>query len=354
MTRRLIVLLGITVVLVAAGGWYVYRTTTAMPGTSASPATNAPQQAVQTVNGETVVVVAVDAQHASHIEVASVAAATIQAELTAYATVLDLQALFDLHDRLATVRADRKSLHAQAAASQAQYQRSRVLFDDNRNISEKALQDAQAAMRTDQAKLQSADATQRGLRATLRQQFGNALASAAEEPASSLFQRLLAGHSMIVRVTLPISSNLSAPAIIAIDSPDGRRIAANKLSASPQSDPALQGISYLYAADALLPSGTHATAHIPTGASSTGGLLIPENAIVWYGGQAWAYVQTAADRFTRRFVPSAATVDQGFIVTSGFQAGDQVVIYGAQLLLSEERRPQGITTQCKDPPECDD
>jgi len=41
-------------------------------------------------------------------------------------------------------------------------------------------------------------------------------------------------------------------------------------------------------------------------------------------------------------------------VTSGFRAGDDVVIRGAQLLLSEELRPQGITTQCKDPPECDD
>jgi hypothetical protein len=41
-------------------------------------------------------------------------------------------------------------------------------------------------------------------------------------------------------------------------------------------------------------------------------------------------------------------------VSSGLHAGDQVVIDGAQLLLSEELRPQGIATACKDPPECDD
>lgn len=354
MKRRLIVLLVIAAMLIGAGGWYVYRTMTATPGASAASATGAPQQAVQTVNGETVVVVAADAQRASHIEVAPVAEATVRPGQTAYATVLDLQPLFDLHDRLAIARADRDSLHAQAAASRAQYQRSRALFDDNRNISEKALQAAQAAMRTDRAKLQSADAAQRGLNAMLRQQFGEALARAAGEAGSPLFRRLLAGRSMIVRVTLPAGSNMRAPVAIAIDSAAGRRIAANRLSASPQSDPAIQGTSYLYAAAALLPSGTHAIAHIPSGASGAAGLLIPESAVVWYGGQAWAYVRTAADRFTRRFVPSAATVDQGFLVTSGFHAGDQVVIHGAQLLLSEELRPQGIATQCKDPPECDD
>jgi multidrug efflux system membrane fusion protein len=77
---------------------------------------------------------------------------------------------------------------------------------------------------------------------------------------------------------------------------------------------------------------------------------------VWYGGQRWVYVRTAPTRFTRRFVAATTTYtgDQGLVVSSGLHAGDQVVIDGAQLLLSEELRPQGIATACKDPPECDD
>lgn len=353
MTRKKIVLLAFAAALLAAGGWYRYYLATAMPGTLALATTKAPQQAAKTVGGEPVVIVAAGAQQASHIEVFPLVASTIQPELTAYATVLDLQPLFDLHDRLATARAERDSLSAQSTASLAQYQRSRILFNDNHNISEKALQDAQATMRTDQAKLQAADVSQLGLKATLRQQFGDALVRATDKATSPLFRRLLAGRSMIVRVTLPIDSTVVAPAVITIESPAGRRIVAQKLSASPQSDPALQGMSYLYAADAQLPSGTHATAHVASSAAGSTGLLIPENAIVWYGGQAWAYVRTAPDRFTRRFVPSVKTVEQGFIVTTGFRAGDLVVIHGAQLLLSQELTPQGITTQCKDPPECD-
>ena len=66
------------------------------------------------------------------------------------------------------------------------------------------------------------------------------------------------------------------------------------------------------------------------------------------------YVRTASDHFTRRLVLSASAAIEGVVVTNGFRAGDEVVIHGAQVLLSEEQRPQGVATQCKDPPECDD
>lgn len=93
---------------------------------------------------------------------------------------------------------------------------------------------------------------------------------------------------------------------------------------------------------------------MPTSSEAVSGLLIPAQAVVWYGGQTWAWVRTAPERFTRRYVPAGNEDDRGFMVTSGFHAGDQIVTQGAQLLLSEELKPQGIATACKDPPECDD
>jgi multidrug efflux system membrane fusion protein len=170
---------------------------------------------------------------------------------------------------------------------------------------------------------------------------------------SDLFQQLLAGRAVVLLVTLT-ANGLPAPAHITVDGLDGHPVSAHKLSASPQSDPAIQGNPYFYAADGVLPVGTRTTAHVSPSDRSTPGLLIPESAVVWYGGQPWVYVRTAADHFTRRNVPAASPVDRGFLATSGFRAGDQVVIGGAQLLLSEELRPQGITTKCKDPPECDE
>ncbi|TAL88364.1 MAG: metal transporter [Candidimonas sp.] len=308
---------------------------------------------MQTVNGETVVLASIDEQRASHIDVAPLATSKVQPEITAYTTVVDLQPLFDLHNRAAAALSNRQSARAQADASRAQYQREYVLFRDNRNVSQKSLQNARAIMLTDQAKLQAAEAAQNVLDATLRQQFGDTLANAASASGSDFLQRLMKGRSEVLRVTLPAKDSGSAPAQISVDGLDGRLIAARKLSASPQSDPSIQGNPYFYAADSALPAGTRTTAHVPLEGKSTQGLLIPESAVVWYGGQQWAYVKTAADRFTRRYMPSALAANGGFVVTSGFHAGDEVVIHGAQLLLSEELRPQGIATQCKDPPECD-
>lgn len=353
MRSRLLVLSILSVALAAGAGWYIYRTLD--PG-AAAPATvrAAPPGTVQTVNGETVVTVSPDMQRASHIDTAPLAATPVQADTTAYATVIDLQPLFDLGNRLAAARADLDTLRAQAGNSRAQFERSHALFEDDRNISQKSLQDARAAMQADQAKLQSADAARSGLEAMMRQQFGDALTRAAMAPASDLFRRLLAGRAAILRVTLPIGPGGPAPARITVDAPDGHPVPAQELSASPQGDPAIQGNPYLYTVTIPVPVGTRTRAQVPSPTPVTSALVIPEDAVVWYGGQPWVYVRTAIDRFTRRAVPADASRGRGFIVTDGFHAGDAVVMHGAQLLLSEEQKPQGISTVCKDPPECDD
>ncbi|RQS71502.1 efflux RND transporter periplasmic adaptor subunit [Burkholderia sp. Bp8963] len=354
MKLRLLFFSVVSAVLAAGAGWYIYRTLNpvAPPSAAATPTTSQPT--VQTVNGETVVVVPPDEQRASRIEVAPLAATTVRSERTAYATVVDLQPLFDLHNRLASALADRDSARELAATSQAQYERSRVLYADDRNVSQKALQDAQAAAQAARAKLQSADATQSALAATMRQQFGDALTGAAMTPDAGLFPRLLAGRAVVVRVTLPSGDADAAPARVTVDGPDGQPVAAQKLSVSPLGDPAVQGMPWLYVAERALPVGMRTSAHLPSPNPGAATLVIPERAVVWYGGQPWAYVRTAPDRFTRRAVPADSAGDRGFVATTGFHAGDALVTQGAQLLLSEEQKPQGIATACKDPPECDD
>ncbi|MEX3934059.1 efflux RND transporter periplasmic adaptor subunit [Paraburkholderia phymatum] len=343
-----------TLALAARACWTLYQALYPNASATAAAAQTVQQSTVQTVNGETVIVVSAAAQRASHIEATRLAALTVRPERTAYASVVDLQPLFDLRTRLAAARADLDTFTAQAGNSRTQYERNRVLFDDDRNVSQKSLQDARAAMQADEAKRRSAEATVSGLDATMRQQFGDALADSAMAPSSRLFQRLLAGREIVLRVTLPFDYAGTAPANITIDTPDGQAVPAQKLSASPSGDPSVQGNPWFYAMDRALPVGTRTSARVPSSAPATPAIVIPERAVVWYGGQAWSYVQTAPDRFTRRYVPADNEGDQGFVVTSGFHAGDAVVTQGAQLLLSEELKPQGIATACKDPPECDD
>lgn len=355
MKLRLIVLSVISLALISGAGWYIHQALEdSGASATASAAQSLPPPTVLTVNGETVVVVSPEKQRASHIEVATVAAVSSQPSASADATVVDLRPLFDMRNRLASARADVGAFTAQAASSHAQYQRSRTLFADDRNISQKSLQDAQSAMQADEAKLQSANATLNGLDGAMRQQFGDTLTSAATASTSKLFERLQSGQAVVLRVTLPASFGITPPARIAIDTPDGRSVPAQRLSASPLADPAVQGSPWFYVADDALPANLRASARVPTSSQAVSELHIPEQAVVWYGGQTWAYVRTAPDRFTRRYVPANNEGDHGFTVTSGFRAGDQIVTQGAQLLLSEELKPQGIATACKDPPECDD
>ncbi|EEA03530.1 metal ion efflux membrane fusion protein family, putative [Burkholderia sp. H160] len=355
MKLRLILAGVLSLALCAGAGWYIINQVIDGSGASTATAAHPPAPpAVQTVNGETVVVVSAEAQRAGHIEVAPLSAVTSRSGISADAAVIDLQPFFDLRNRLASARADVDTFTAQATSSRTQYESSRTLFADDRNISQKTLLAAQSAMQGDAAKLQSARVTLDGLHGTMLQQFGDALANAATAPASALFRRLQAGQSVVLRVTLPSSFGTPPPVRIAIDTPNGGTVPAQRLSASPLVDPSVQGTPWLYVADAALPANLRTSARVPTSSEAVAGLLIPEHAVVWYGGQTWAYVRTAQDRFTRRYVPAGIEGDRGFIVTSGFRAGDQIVTQGAQLLLSEELKPQGIATACKDPPECDD
>lgn len=356
MKRRWIVFGVVVLALIAGAGWYIRRTLVspdiAAPNTTAQAT---PESAVRMVNGETVVVVSPEAQRASHLVVTPLAPVSLQRQMRVYATVLDLQPLFNFRGRLATARSDITALTAQAGNSRAQYERSRRLFADDRNLSQKSLQEAQTAMQSDAAKLEAARAQFDELAAALRQQFGEAVTSAATAPSSVLMSRLEASEAVLLRVTLPDTYGPAAPQSVLIRLPGGGSLSAERLSASPQADPAIQGHPWLYVARRALPAGLRMEASVPLSGPATSGVLIPEQAVVWYGGETWAYLRTGPDHFTRRYVPSTDPTENGYIATgAGFRAGDAVVTQGAQLLLSEELKPQGIATACKDPPECDD
>jgi hypothetical protein len=349
-SRLLIPFAMLSLLALVAGSWFVYRALSS-GSVPASPAQ--PEGArVETVSGETVVVVPADMQRASGMTISPLASAKVRPEQLAFATVIDLQPLFDFGTRLAAVRAEREASRTQAGVSQAQVARMQTLFQDDRNVSQKNLQEARAAAQSDQAKLASTEATLAGITASVRQQFGDALARAAASPGTETWRQLVSGQAAVVRVAFP-SSGL-APERLTIDAPAGGELNGHKLSAAPQVDPMLQGSAYLYLVPASLPVGARTVAHAVSGQPGVAGVLVPDGAIIWYGDARWAYVKTASERFTRRLVQAAAPVSGGILATGGLRAGDEVVTRGAALLLSEEQRPRGIATQCKDPPECDD
>lgn len=250
-------------------------------------------------------------------------------------------------------QADSVTAKSAISASGQDYERNLALFKSNQSVALSVLQTSQAAWIADKAKLQVANASLRSIHNSARQQFGAPLASMIEAQDAPLLQKLLSREEMLLRIALPLGADLVAPVLISIESGKHLRQAAQLISVSPQIDSSTEGRAYLYRAAATLPVGSKVVAYLPLATPESTSLLIPEAAILWFGGQPWAYVQIAKKRFTRRPVEEQTPYEDGYLVSSGFRSGDRVVVQGAQLLLSEEQRPSVTASACKDP-ECDD
>jgi len=69
---------------------------------------------------------------------------------------------------------------------------------------------------------------------------------------------------------------------------------------------------------------------------------IPASALVWWQGRAWVFIRAAGGDFERREVP-VERLDAGSL-QANLAAGTEVVVQGAQALLSEELRAENYST----------
>src|SRR6266478_4070066 len=237
-----------------------------------------------------------------------------------------------------------------ATATQAQFQKSRVeadvarkeytrlktLFQQNQNISEKALQSADGTLQTTEADIHAGEQKLSLEESVARQHWGN-IATKWAVDGSPEFQRILDQHEVLVQVTMPSGETFAPAQSISLEITGALRTTASFVSAFPRVDPRIQGRSFLYKALAQpnFTPGVNLLAHLSVG-NQMQGVIVPTSAIIWSEGKAWVYQQMASDRFVRRSVPSAIPVEKGFFVEQGFSPGDRVVTQGAQSLLSEE------------------
>lgn len=288
-------------------------------------------------------------QRQSGILTTRLQATTHQAALSSFGVVVGIESLVELRTRYLAALADANVVRAAMANSQQDYQRLQLLNQDNRNVSDRAVQAAEAVWKGDQARLAAAETQARGIRDNMRQQWGETLAAWAAQPVpGEAFQRLLQYRDVLLKVTLPYDAAPDPHAVLLV-APIGAQGQADKaqwVADSPQTDNTVQGKTFFYRAPAdHLRTGMRVTARLnASGRASTTGVVVPHEAVVWYSNKAWAYQKTGADKFVRRAVNTdvevnSATVN-GWFNAAGFKAGDEVVTSGAQLLLSEELKSE--------------
>jgi RND family efflux transporter MFP subunit len=273
-----------------------------------------------------------------------------------------------LNTQLASARSDLDSATASVSAARAAYERTRHLNADNKNIADRVVEEAEAHLRSEEARAKSAAETVRVVEASLMSagfatpqvlradrpgDVVEVLAQPGEniEPGAPLL-RLAQLDMLLARIDVPVGYPIAPSALTARIVPAGHEdeapLSAQRVAVSAAVDPRAQGIPLLFRIAGTrfgLRPGLAVTAYIPGTAKAVSGFLIPQAAIVRTTGRAWVYVQVSQTKFERRPVSLDQLVGDSYAVITGFASGDRIVVIGAQSLLSEEFKSQNSTDE---------
>lgn len=295
-------------------------------------------------DGRAVVRVSAQSQAASGIRVESIRAARNETSVQVYGSVVDVNALLDLRGQFLAAAGEMRAMRASVEAARVEYQRARKLYQDDRNISEQAMRSVESRYRVAQARLVSAEAAASLLGDSLRSSWGPVVGGWAMESDSADLQALLQRQSRLVRLVFPheLPRSSALPRIlIAPVSVGGEQIEARFISESNQGSTVLPGKTYFYLVDGSdLRAGTRVVARVTTGGEIRDGTIVPNEAVVWHAGKAWVYVVHDPETFARYEISIANELYDGWFQSGLLEGDDEVVVSGAQLLLSEELKFQ--------------
>ncbi|MCJ2036115.1 efflux RND transporter periplasmic adaptor subunit [Methylobacterium sp. J-068] len=260
-------------------------------------------------------------------------------ELQAYGSVLDLARVTDLTNSYAGARAALQTAQARAEVSRSALQRARALGPYATTVQ---VETAEGTFQTDQAALAAAESQVRTLSATAQQEWGPVIGRAIVERAPAV-TRLIERADFLVQVTLPPGETLKGPpaAAFAEVPPQSARIALRYVSPATRTDPRIQGLSFFYtvAGDSGFLPGMSMLAFLSADRSVTG-LSVPEAAVVHWQGAAWIYRGVGPDAFARHRLKADPPMSADAYVVEDLPGGTEIVVAGAQALLSEEMRSQ--------------
>ncbi|HKQ37014.1 MAG TPA: hypothetical protein VJ063_02985 [Verrucomicrobiae bacterium] len=275
-------------------------------------------------NGETFLKIDKATQERMGLKTAALEPAQLRLEEKGYGQVLD-------PTPFATLLVDQLSASASLEVSRKEYERLKQLYAQDQNVSTRALETAEAAMKKDQILFEAA-------KAKLALTLGPA--ASAQPNFQALVESLIAMKQSLARIDLPLSQSLGGP-------PQGGRVApvageehplpVKYLGAAPVADPQTQGQGFLFLLEANpLPPGTALIGWLEVPGETQIGVLVPRAALVRHEGEIYLYVQTGEETFAHKEVELERPVEKGWFVRHGLAANEKVVVAGAQELLAEE------------------
>jgi hypothetical protein len=289
------------------------------------------------------IILAAKAQSASDLQTITLTSASDHPEFTAYGKAVNIQQLMELRHRYLVALTERGGATARFKQAEQNIRRQQDLYREGAT-SKRNLQVQQAQWQTDKALFDASSVQGKAIIDEARLTWGNKLTEWALSADADQLSGFLSGKKTLLHITLPVSKRLANDIhSIEVEASGNRSqaIKAELISAAPQTDATAQGESYFFQADGNhIRTGMRVAAWIPEQGENRSGVVIPKSALIWYMDQAFVYIKTAEDQFSRRPIDYYSATTGGYFVGSGINAGEQLVVTGGQMLLSEEFRGQ--------------
>jgi hypothetical protein len=327
--------------------------------------------------GQGAIVLAAKAQAASGLQTITLAAVSNHPEFTAYGKAVNIQPLMELRHRYLVALSERGGAAARFKQAEQNIRRQQDLYREG-VASKHNLQIQQAQWHTDKALFDASGVQGKAIIDEARLTWGQKLAEWALSADADQLSGFLSGEKTLLHITLPVNKQLAGDIKSIEVEASGNRSAAIKaelISAAPQTDATAQGESYFFQVDGRrdcsgqscdmhaipgdcrvrsrrtcgihtvpgdnrIRTGMRVAAWIPEPGESQSGVVIPKSALIWHMDQAFVYIKTAEEQFSRRPIEHYSATAGGYFVGSGLSAGEQLVVTGGQMLLSEEFRGQ--------------
>jgi hypothetical protein len=280
-------------------------------------------------------------QENSGIKTAKVDTMQFQGEIKSFGHVVSIDSLIQAKTQFLTLKTNANIARASRQQNNQQYQRLKTLNDDDKNVSDRAVQEALALVNADNATIQSNELQLKNLQNSVQLQWGKSLSALIfDEKLPAHLNQLLDRKNVLIQVSLPLSSvNPGSGSTIQIRplNDAGNPIEAIYVSPAATADTNGFGKTFYYSAPAeQLRIGMRVNVELGEAKSdAVNGVIIPSSAVVWYAGTPWAYFKQGHEQFVRKPISTDNEVDTGWF-NKNLSADSEVVVNGAQLLLSEE------------------
>lgn len=277
------------------------------------------------------------------IEYLTLATTYHQSEYELFGEVLDLDSLLGIRTQLISLLNTDHAKAVEEAHLAESYKNASRLYEDRQSISRREVMDIEYQLKTVRVYRSNLQRDLSSLRQAAVTKWGSTISEWLLNEYSKNFKNLANQNASLIRIYIKEVSlaelDISVIDLAPVASPH-RKITARYIGDAPNIALGTGGVDKFFIADSKIPAGTRVVASLSASLKNTAGVLVPNEAVIWYSGKPWIFKQLSDGVFARVEIDAAVDLGAGWFEVETLRPGDKIIVSGAQLLLSEELKYQ--------------